>query len=423
MKTVIRNARLIDPANSVDQITDIYFADTILAIGNAPANFVADRDIDANGNLVIPGLIDLACRLREPGATHKGSIASETFAAAANGITTVCLPPDTNPPIESTAVVEQIQQKAEHAGFSRVLCIAALTQGLAGELPTQMSALKNAGCFAVSNAMNPVPSSLQLRRAMQYAVDQGLTIVMYADDPDLSAGGCAHEGGIATRLGLSGIPAAAETAGLARIMTLVKDTGASVHVARVSSHQTIDMLRQAQAFGITITADVAMHQLLFTDESLLGFNANLHVYPPFRTQQDRDALREAVADGTISAIVSDHQPHDADAKLAPFPVTEPGISALDSLLSVGLQLVNDGVLSLNTLIERMTHGPASIFDFATGSLGVGAPADLVMIDLDSSRTLRANAMSSQGKNSPWLNHDLPGRVLATFVDGRPVFEV
>lgn len=423
MNTVIRNGRLIDPANGIDQVGDIYFNDTIISVANneAPANFTVEKEVDANGALVIPGLVDLACRLREPGSSHKGNIASETFAAVANGVTTVCLPPDTSPVIESTAVVEQIQLKAELAANSRVLCVGALTQGLGGELPTQMWALKNAGCVAVSNAMAPIRSTLQLRRALQYAVDQELTVVMYADDQDLSDGGCAHEGTIATRLGLSGIPAAAETVGLARIMAMVKDTGARVHVARISSHHTVDMLRQAQAFGVEITADVAMHQLVYIDESLVGFNPNLHVYPPFRTIEDRDALRAAVADGTISAIVSDHQPHDADAKLAPFPVTEPGISALDTFLSCGLQLVNDGVFDLSTLLNRVTAGPSDIFSLSTGRLSVGAPADITIVDIDSQRTLRSSAMVSQGKNSPWLNQTLPGNVSMTFVGGNVVF--
>lgn len=422
MSISIINGRLIDPAHGIDDRLDLHIDDRqVVAIGDAPAEFTADEVIDAAGSVVCPGLVDLAASLREPGFEHKGTLASETAAAARGGITTLLCTPDTKPVIDNTAVVELIHRLARKLGQARVLTTGALTQGLDGEHLSEMAALQSVGCVAVSNAQQPLASTLVERRALEYATTFGLTVFLRSEDRHLRAGGCVHEGAVSTRLGLPCIPSAAESVAVARDLALAEHTKAKIHFRNLSTQTAARMLAEAQAAGLVVTADVAAHQLHLTEMDVDGFDPECHVSPPLRTLADRDALRRAVADGTICAISSDHQPHEPDAKQRPFPETEAGISGLETLLGLTLRLVDEGVMDMPTALARVTSGPADILDLPYGRLGVGSPADVCIFVPDSDWTLRRDAMRSAGHNTPFDGWDFPGRISHTLFNGRVVY--
>lgn len=419
----IANGRLIDPANGIDAALDLHIeAGEVVGVGAPPAGFQPDRILDADGLVVCPGLIDLCARLREPGAEHKATIASETAAAAAAGITTLCCPPDTQPIIDTPAVAQLIQQTAERCGKARLLPTGALTHGLAGEQISEMAALRRAGCVAMSNADRYIVNTLVQRRALEYAATFGLTTFLRPEDSYLRDQGCVHEGRVAARLGLPAIPVAAETVALARDLALAEQTGAPIHFRGLSSVRACRMLAQAQQDRLQVTADVSAHQLHLTEMDVEGFDSNCHLVPPLRTLTDRDALRQAVARGEISAICSDHQPHEPDAKERPFPDSEPGISALETLLPLTLKLVQEGVLDLTSALARLTAGPAGVLGLPLGRLEVGRIADVCVFDAAAIWELKAGNMLSQGRNTPFLGWELPGRVEYTLLRGQIVYE-
>ncbi len=419
----IANGRVLDPANGLDQVIDLHLSNgRIVAIGTAPEGFEPQRLIDATGLVVCPGLVDLCARLREPGLEHKGTIESETAAAAAGGITTLCCPPDTAPVIDTPAVAQLIRRRAKTRGQARVLPVGALTKGLAGQQISEMAALREAGCPAVSNADRPIRNTRVKRRALEYAATFDLTSILHPADHDLSDGGLVHEGRVSTQLGLPGIPEAAETVALARDLALAEQTGARVHFRGLSTARATEMLAEARSCGVAASADVSVHQLFLTEDDLYGFNANAHVIPPLRTPKDRDALRAAVASGAISAICSDHRPHEPDAKLAPFPQTRPGISALETLLSLVLELVAEGVMDLGTALARVTCNPADILNRAFGRIEIGARADLCLFDLNERWRPAPEHWLSQGRNTPFFGRELRGRVRYTLSNGRLVYE-
>jgi dihydroorotase len=417
----ITGGRLIDPTNGVDEQRDLHISDgKVLAVGDTPPGFEADTVIDASGQVVCPGLIDLAAHLREPGFEYKATIASETRAAARSGITTLVCAPDTDPVIDTPAVWELVRRRAKISARARVLAVGALTQGLKGEQLSEMAALKMAGCVAMGNDRRPLASTLVERRALEYAATFGLTVFLSPEDKHLKAGGCAHEGAVATRMGLPGIPSAAECVAVARDLALAQHTGATVHFRTLSAGASVEMVRNARAGQLPVTADVAAHQLHLTEMDIDGFDGRCHVTPPLRTLADRDALRRGVADGTIGVICSDHQPHQADAKEAPFPETSPGISGLETLLPLTLRLVEEGVLDLPTAIARLTAGPAQVIGLPLGQLAEGAIADVCVFDPDRPWTLNARSMSSAGKNTPFDGWEFRGQVTHTLFHGRIV---
>ncbi|WP_040731706.1 dihydroorotase [Thiocapsa marina] len=419
----IRGGRLIDPANRLDREVDLHLADgRVLAIGEAPPGFQPERVLDARGLIVCPGFVDLSARLREPGLEQKATIASETRAAAASGITTLCCPPDTSPVIDTPAVAQLIQQTAQRQGFARVVPAGAMTRDLDGKQITEMAALKLAGCPVLSQADRPIRSAQVQRRAMEYAATFGLTLFLHPQDPDLTSGGCAHEGRVSARLGLPGIPEAAETVAVARDLALAGQTGARIHFRGLSTARATVMLAAARGRGVKASGDVAVHQLFLTEDDLDGFDANCHLVPPLRTRADRDALRHALAAGEIGAICSDHQPHDADAKLLPFPETAPGISGLETLLPLALRLVSEGVLDLAGVVARLTVGPAEILGLDLGHLSSGATADVCLFDPNDCWIPTPDTLLSHGENSPFLHTPMHGRVMATVLDGRIVFK-
>ncbi|MCB1722539.1 MAG: dihydroorotase [Chromatiaceae bacterium] len=422
MSISIVNGRLLDPAHGIDDQLDLHLdGEVVVGVGHAPAEFVADEIIDATGCVVAPGLVDLAACLREPGFEHKATLASEAAAAARGGITTLLCTPDTNPVIDNAAVVELIHRMARKLGQARILATGALTRGLNGEQLSEMASLRQAGCVAVSNAHYPLCSTLVERRALEYATTFGLTVFLRPEDRHLRAGGCAHEGAVATRLGLPAIPSAAESVAVARDLALAEHCQAKIHFRALSTMKAARMLAEARAAGILVTADVAAHQLHLTEMDVDGFDARCHVSPPLRTLGDRDALRRAVADGTIAAICSDHQPHEPDAKERPFPETEPGISGLETLLGLTLRLVEDGTMDLMTALARVTSGPADILGLPYGRLGTGSPADIIVFDLDRRWTLDTSNMLSEGRNTPFDGWDFPGSITHTIFNGRVVY--
>ncbi len=419
----ISNGHLIDPANQVDKITDLFIENgQVVALDKAPDNFKTEQLIDAEGQYVIPGIIDLQARVREPGQEYKASIASETRAAVAGGITTLCLPPDTQPIIDTPAVIELIHRRNELAACAEIVTLGALTKGLGGTEISEMYELKRAGCVGVSNARAPIPNTLVMRRAMEYAANFEMTIFLTAEDHSLTQKGCAHEGMISTRLGLPSIPEATETMAVARLLMLVEQTGVRAHFCQLSTAKSVQMINRAQHDGLPVTADVTTHHLYLTEMDIGYFDSNCHVFPPLRSQRDKTGLREGLSSGTIGAICSDHQPHELDAKLAPFCESEPGMSTIDTLLPLALRLVDETHLGLPDIIARLTSHPAQILGLKTGQLGLGSRADICIFDPQQSWMVSHETLNSRGKNSPFIDWEMKGRVSHTLLAGRVVFQ-
>ncbi len=420
---IIRNGRIIDPANQIDAIGDLVIKDgkidSLFNSTSAPDAIA----IDASNQIVCPGLVDLSVRLREPGLTHKGTIASETRAAAAAGVTSLCLPPDTKPSIDTAAVAELIKDKAEQAGYPQVYSIGALTQRLAGAELNNLFALKQAGCLAVSNANQPLNNLLILRRAMEYAATHDLLVMYRANEASLSGKGCAHEGTVASHYGLPSIPAAAESIALAQCLELAELTGCRLHISQISCKQSVIKIQQAKKYGLQVTADVAMHQLHLTEQDMIAFDSNYHVLPPLRTLIDRQYLRDGLANGTIDAVCSDHQPHDLDAKLGAFPETEPGIASLQTLLPLTLQLAQQHGIALSELLARLTSKPAAILGLDAGSLSPGSCADICIFDPAAEWQVNSQTWLSAGSNTPYWQHNLRGRVTHTLQAGRIIYSL
>ncbi|NOY72052.1 MAG: dihydroorotase [Gammaproteobacteria bacterium] len=423
MNVLIKNGRIIDPANNIDEMNDLYIADGIIAaIGSPPADFVVEQKIEASGLVVCPGLVDLAAHLREPGEEHKATIASETKAAVKGGITTLCCPPNTTPVIDTTAVVELIHHKAELSGRTHIHPLGAMSKKLEGQKLSNMAALKNAGCVGISNHWFPLKNTLVLRRALEYAATYDLTVFLYPEDHHLRNDGCVHEGIVSTRLGLPGIPEAAETAALAQQLILIKETGVRAHFCRLSSAQAVTMIADAQQAGLTVTADVAAHQLQLCEIDLSDFDSHCHVRPPLRTQRDQQGLNNGLVNRVISAICSDHQPHEADAKLKPFSDTEPGIAGLETLLPLSLRLFHEQRLSLPELLSKITSEPARILQISAGTLAIQSAADICIFDPDHYWEITPESWLSQGYNTPFIGWELKGHVTHTFIDGKLVYQ-
>ncbi len=417
----ILGGRVIDPASHLDSVTDLHIADgKIVSIGAPPADFSADEHIEAKDQIICPGLVDLSVRLREPGAEHKGTIISETRAASANGITTLCCPPDTNPVIDTPAVAELLQHRAADAGMAKVLPLAALTQGLKGEQLAEIGDLKEAGCIGVSNVL-PIINTDVFRHALEYAANCNLTVFLHAQEPWLSAKGSAHEGPISTRLGLTGIPETAETIEVARDLLLIEMTGVRAHFCHLSTARAVEMIQQAQAKGIPVTADISAHHLFLTDWDIRDYNSQCHVIPPLRCEHDKVGLRDGLQHGSINAICSDHQPHEADAKRSPFAMTAVGISALDTLLPLTLRLAEEMPMDLMALLGAVTYQPAKILGIDAGTLAVGSAADVCIFDPNSCWTLSEENMQSIGHNSPFLGWEFNGKVTYTLINGKVVY--
>jgi len=423
MRLVITNARVIDPTQKLDQVTNLYIArGRIAGTGNeAPEGFTPDQEIDGTGKWILPGLIDLQARLGEPGSHYAGSIASETQAAVAGGITSICCPPDTSPVNDSQAVTELLQRRARQAATAFVMPIGALTQALKGERLSGIYSLKQAGCVALSQANNPIQNSLTLKNALEYTVSHDMVVMLRSENKQLKNDGVAHSGPVSTRLGLPEISPSAETTALARDLILVEEAGIRAHFSQLSCARSIEMIAEAKKRGLPVTCDVAIHQLHLTEMDVLGFNSLFHVSPPFRSMQDKQALLMGLKTGVIDAVVSDHTPLEKDDKLLPFGESIPGISGLETLLPLLLKLVQEYDLDLMTAIRSVTESPAKILGLKTGSLEKNQPADLCILDPEGFWTLDPQEMVSEGKNTPFKGWEFVGKVEQTFFQGRPVY--
>ncbi|MBK1873286.1 dihydroorotase [Marinobacter sp. 1-3A] len=389
----------------------------IAAIGEAAEKADADQSFDARGCVISPGFVDLSCNLREPGNGQKGNMVSETRAAARGGFTTVCVSPETSPVNDSRAVTHLIRDGAYVSSPIRVLPVGALTRGLDGEMLSDMSGLTAAGCIAVGNGSRGVRNARVLRRCMAYAQTFGLIVMLRPENQSLAADGYAHDGLVSARLGLLGIPEVAETAAVMEMLLLAEETGVRLHLSQLSCGRSVEMVADARSRGIAVTADVAMHQLVFTEEALSGFDSRFHLRPPLRSEADRQALVAGVREGVIDAIVSQHLPHESAAKQAPLPDTEPGLSSIESLLSLGLELVQRGEFTLAELIRGLTSGPASVVGL-NATIGQDDVADLCVFDPEAHWTPSKRSLISAGHHAPVLDRPLPGVVRFTLVEGR-----
>ena len=421
MNVLITNGRVIDPGSGLDEKVPLALADgAVLAIKNIASEFVPDATIDAAGCIVMPGLVDLAARLREPGYEHEGMLASEMAAAIAGGVTSLVCPPDTDPVLDEPGLIEMLRVRAERAGGARLYPLGALTRGLAGEVLSEMTALTEAGCIGFGQAEAPLADTQVLLRAMQYASTWGYRVWLRPQDRDLGRG-VAASGPLATRLGLAGVPVAAETIALFTIFELVKATGAHVHLCRLSSADGVALLRQAKAQGLPVTADVSINSLHLTDHDIGYFDSRARLTPPLRQQRDRDALSNALADGTLDALVSDHTPVEADAKALPFAEAEPGASGLELLLPLALRWGEQSGAGLVRALQVVTSGPSRLLPKVdAGRLVEGAIADLCVFEPDTEWSVQTDALRSQGKHTPFAGWPLRGRVRHTLVGGRVV---
>jgi dihydroorotase len=422
MNIEITNARLIDTSQALDRAATLFLADgKIAAIGDAPTNWRADKVIDARGKVACAGLVDLSARLREPGSEHKATLESEMLAAVAGGITTLVCPPDTDPALDEPGLVEMLKRRADALRQARVLPLGALTRALDGKALAEMVELTEAGCIGFSNADAGITDTMVLQRALQYAATFGYTVWLRPQDVFLARGGIAHDGEVASRLGLSGIPVSAETVAVSTIITLMRDTGATVHLMRLSSRNGVALVRAAKKEGLPISADVGIHHLLLTDRDIGYFDPQYRFAPPLRDPRDRDALAEGVMDGTIDAICSDHTPVDDDEKNVPFGQATPGATGLELLLPLTLKWAEQVKWNDADALACITARPGRLIGQG-GTLAVGADADVCVFDPVAFWAVTRETLRSQGKNTPWLKREMQSRVATTLVGGEVVYQ-
>lgn len=423
MKIHIQNGHVIDPHNGVDAVQDVFVAaGRVASVGRVPDGFHANRTIDAGGLVVCPGLVDLSARLREPGFEYKATLESEMAAALAGGVTSLVCPPDTDPPLDEPGLVEMLKYRAKNLNQARVFPLGALTQKLAGEKLTEMAELTDAGCIAFSHADVPLSDSTVMMRAMQYAATFGFSVWLRPQDASLARNGVAHDGEVATRLGLPAIPSCAETIALSTILLLARETGARIHVCRLSSREGIAMVRTAKAEGLPVTCDVGVHHAHLSEMDIGFFDSNCRLIPPLRGQRDRDAIREGLGDGTIDALCSDHSPVDDDAKIRPFAEAEPGATGLELLLPLTLKWAFETGTSLSQAVAKISSRPAAIIGLDNAGLAPGYAADICIFDPHAWWKVEPAALSSQGKNTPFLGMEVQGKVRCTLVEGHVVYE-
>jgi len=422
MNIHIKNGRLIDPRNKLDAEQDLYVSDRHVAgIGQAPKGFVAEQIIDATGLIVIPGLVDLAARLREPGYEYRATLESEMAAAVAGGVTSLSCPPDTDPPLDEPGLVEMLKHRARLLNQARVFPVGALTYGLKGQKLTEMIELTEAGCKAFGQADVAINDTRAMLRAMQYAATFGYRVWLRPQDGFLAMDGVAHDGEVAARLGLPGIPVVAETIALSTILQLARETGVTVHICRISSAEGVEMVRAAKREGLPVTCDVSMNHVHLTEVDIGYFDSNCHLSPPLRSQRDRDGLRAGLRDGTIDAVCSNHSPVDDDAKQLPFAEAEVGATGLELLVPLVLKWAEEEKIPLPEALARVTSNPAQLLGVKVGHLSVGAHADVCIFDPHATWKVEPPALKSQGKNTPFNGYTMQGRVRHTIVEGRIAF--
>lgn len=423
MKIQIKNGRVIDPKNKIDAVQDVFVTSgKILALGQAPNGFVADTIIDATGLIVIPGIIDLAARLREPGYEYRATLESEMYAAVAGGITSLACPPDTDPALDEPGLVEMLKHRARALSQAHVYPVGALTYGLKGLELTEMAELSDAGCVAFSQADAALIDTRVMMRAMQYAATFGFSVWLRPQDSFLARNGVAHDGEVATRLGLPAIPVCAETIALSTMLQLARETGVRLHICRISSAAGVEMIREAKKEGLQLTCDVSMNHTHLSEMDIGFFDSNCHLVPPLRNQRDRDALRTGLRDGVIDSICSNHSPVDEDAKQLPFAEAESGATGLELLLPLVLKWAQQDNLSLTDALAKITSNAAQVLNIDAGHLTIGADADICIYDPAQYWKVEASALKSQGKNTPFLGMEMQGKVRYTLVNGQVVYQ-
>ena len=429
MKLLIKNGRVINPASGFDALADVAIAaGRIVSIGAVPADFVPNKTMDASGCVVAPGLVDLSVRLREPGHEHEGMLESELAAAVAGGVTSLVCPPDTDPVLDEPGLVEMLKFRAEKLHQSRVFPLGALTRGLRGTALTPMVQLTEAGCVGFSQAEVPLEDTQVLQRALQYATSFGFTVWLRPQDMHLGKG-VAASGALATRLGLPGVPVAAETIALHTIFELMRATGARVHLCRISSAAGLALVARAKADGLNVSCDVSINSLHLTDTDIGYFDSRMRLDPPLRQQRDRDALRQGLLDGTVDALVSDHSPVDEDAKTLPFAEAEPGATGVELLLGLACKWGDDSGAGLARALAVLTSEPARVLGSSLGTLQAsagqllkGGVADVCVFNPNQAWTVEPSALRSQGKHTPFSGYELPVRVRWTVVGGQLAYE-
>ena len=423
MKIHIKNGRLVDPASNTDKPLDVFIgAGRIVGIGSPPAGFEANSQLDASGCVVCPGLIDLSARLREPGFEYKATLESEMAAAVAGGVTRLVCPPDTDPPLDEPGLVEMLTHRARHPGFAHVHPMGALTERLEGERLTEMAELAEAGCIAFGQANRTIVDTQVLMRAMQYAATFDFPVWLQPQDSFLTKRGVAHDGEVAARLGLAGIPVVAETIAISALISLARATGARLHLRRLTSAEGLAMVVAARESGLPVSCDVTINHLHLTDLDIGWFDPHTRLDPPLRSTADREALRQGLASGAVDVLCSDHTPVDDDGKQTPFEEAEPGATGLELLLPLTLKWAAEAKLPLATALARVTSDPARVLGVEAGRLKVGAAADLCVFDPRATFLVSRDSLKSQGKNTPFLGRELLGRVRYTLIDGRLAFD-
>lgn len=424
MKIHIKNGRLIDPKNKIDAQQDVFIAaGQIVGIGRVPNGFHANQTIDASGMIVAPGLVDLSARLREPGDEYKATLKSELQAAAAGGVTSLACPPDTDPVLDEPGLIEMLKHRAWQHNMARIYPLGALTRNLEGKTLSELFQLTEAGCVGFTQADNPIVDTQILWRAFEYAATFGYTLFLRPEEPFLSKGGTAHDGEVASRLGLKGIPAATESLAIASILRIAAETKTKVHLCRLSTGEGVEQVRQAKAKDLQVTADVSAQHLYLTEHDIGFFNANAHLKPPLRSIRDKDALCMGVKDGTIDAVCSDHTPVDDDAKLLPFAESEAGATGLELLLPLTLKWSAQHKIPLMDALARVTCKPAQILGIATGHLSPHAPADVVIFNPEQSWRVMPDQLKSQGKNTPFAGLEMLGKVHYTLLNGHITYQM
>ncbi|MES2636140.1 MAG: dihydroorotase [Pseudomonadota bacterium] len=423
MKIHIKNGHVIDPKNKIDAKHDVYIAaGKIVGIQHAPNDFIANQTIDATGLIVSPGFVDLSARLREPSAEYTATLVSELHAAAAGGVTSLACTPDTQPVLDEPGLVEMLKYRAKQLNLAHVYPLGALTQKLEGKLLTEMCRLTEAGCVGFSQADNAIIDTQVLWRACEYAVTFGYTLFLRAEDDYLAKNGVAHDGEVASRLGLKGIPAAAECLAIASILRIARETNTKIHLCRLSTAEGVDLVREAKKQGVHVTADVSAQHLHLTDVDIGFFNTHTHLKPPLRSLRDKDALCLGLKDGTIDAVCSDHTPVNDDAKLLPFAESEAGATGLELLLPLALKWAENQKLSISEAIAKITYLPASILGINSGDLSIGSDADIAIFDPEKIWKVTPSQLKSHGKNTPFLGLEMLGKVQYTLLHGQITYQ-
>ncbi len=422
MKIHIKNGRLINPATKCDKVSDIWIdGKLIMSTGKKPTDFVAKRTIDATGQIVCPGFVDLGSFLQEPGYEHKASIISEAKAAAAGGFTTICCMPKTNPVIDTPAVVELIKERARGVPTPKIQCIGALTEGLHGEVLAEMSALNQIGCVGVSNAREAILDTSVLKNALEYAASLNLTVFMSCEDAWLAKGGSMHDSIVSTTKGLVGIPSSAELIALTKILLLVEQTGVKIHFHSLSVGGSIKYVYDARRKGLPVSCDVSISHAHLCDEDIENYNSNYHVRPPFRSRKDKRALITGLKQGKVDVISPHHEPQDADSKATTFSSSAPGVSSYDTFLSLLWSLVDDRKLTEERAVELVTSAPNKVLRQNHIGVEVGAIADICVFDPNLMWTALPDTILSRGKNTPFLNRQMKGKVTHTISDGQIIY--